>query len=397
VTDYEIRQVSGEEMLDVLHPLMNYAFSSSPPFPDRDSWSERAGHRQGITCFAAFDGATPAACAQSTAMVQNVRGALLGMGAVWGVTTHPSARRRGLCRKLLTRLLAAMHDAGEAVSGLYPFRESFYERLGWVTFPQLRKATFSPLALAPLLGQEVDGQVELALIGDALDDYRVVVEQVQRSTHGMALVRDVSPATSFRDRAWVAVARAAGAPVGALVYTLKGEHVADFTLHAQRFCTVSSQARYLLLQWIAHHIDQASSVEVTLAPHELPETWFSDLKPVVETTHVGPMGRVVDVAGLSGMEVGAGSVTVHVRDALCPWNEGVWRFEGQGGRLVVTSLPQTSTVDGEVAIQAVSAMVYGTHDPADFPFRGWAPASAGLQSSIASLFPRKLPHMHEMF
>jgi len=34
---------------------------------------------------------------------------------------------------------------------LYPFRESFYERLGYVTFPQPRTARFSPQALLPLL------------------------------------------------------------------------------------------------------------------------------------------------------------------------------------------------------------------------------------------------------
>jgi predicted acetyltransferase len=397
VAEIEIRQVAGEAMLDALHPLTNYAFHSTPPLPEREGWDEQMRHRQGITCFAAFDGEMPVACAQSTAMTQNVRGAILGMGAVWGVVTHPSVRRRGLCRQLLTRLLEAMRASGESMSGLYPFRESFYERFGWITFPQLRKAIFSPLALAPLLGQEFEGHVELALIGDALDDYRAVVEQVQRSTHGMALVRDVLPAAAWEDRAWVAVARVAGAPVGALVYKLQGERVADFTMQVWRFCSVSSQARYLLLQWIAQHIDQASSVELTLAPHDRPEAWLADLKPRVETTHVAPMGRVVDLAGLSGMAVGSGSVTVRVRDALCPWNEGVWRFEGRDGRLAVTPLHESSAVDGEVAIQAVSAMVYGTHDPADYPFRGWAPASTGLLSSIASLFPRKLPHMHETF
>jgi predicted acetyltransferase len=53
-------------------------------------------------------------------MTQNVRGALLGMSGVWGVSTHPSARRQGYSRQLMARLLEAMRDAGQALSGLYP-------------------------------------------------------------------------------------------------------------------------------------------------------------------------------------------------------------------------------------------------------------------------------------
>ena len=141
----EIRQVTGEEMLAAMYPLTNYAFHSSPPLPNQEEWNEIVRQRQGVTCCAAFDGDTPVGCAESTAMTQNVRDALLGMGGVWGVATHPRARRRGICRQVLSRLLASMRDSGQVLSGLYPFRESFYERLGYVSFPQLRKATFSPL------------------------------------------------------------------------------------------------------------------------------------------------------------------------------------------------------------------------------------------------------------
>ncbi len=397
MTSYEIRQVAGQAMLDALYPLTNYAFTSTPPLPARDAWYERVGQRRGVTCFAAYDGAVPVACAQSTAMTQNVRGALLGMGAVWGVTTHPAARRRGLCRQLLARLVVSMRESGEVVAGLYPFRESFYERFGWVTFPQLRRATFSPTALAPLLEQEIEGEIELLPIGDALSDYRVVLERVQQATHGMALVRDAPLPASVGESAWVALARDEGTPIGALVYRLTGERVADFTMQVWHLCCASSQARYLLLQWIARHIDQASSVELRSAPSDRPETWLSDLKPHIETTHIAPMGRVVDVAGLSGIAVGPGCVTVHVRDALCPWNEGVWRFEGRGGRLVVAPLPEASATDGELTIRAVSALVYGTHDPADFPFRGWVSGPAPLLKALDAMFPRALPFMYEMY
>jgi predicted acetyltransferase len=393
----DIRQVAGEEMLAAMYPLTNYAFRSSPPLPDREEWFGLVRSREGVTCFAAFDGDAPMACAESTAMTQNVRGVLLGMGGIWGVATHPVARRRGLCRQLLSRLLGTMRESGEVVSGLYPFRESFYERLGWVTFPQLRKATFSPTALASLLRQEIDGEVEIMLIGDGLDIYREVTGRLQRSTHGMARIIASTMPPSRRDTSWLAVARVQGTPAGVLVYDLKGEHVADFSMRVSRFYVTSSQARYVLLQWIARHIDQATSVELMLAPTERPETWLSDLKPHVETTHVAPMARVVDVAGLQGLRIGPGSFTLRVSDPLCPWNEGVWRFESVFGALRVGPADAGDVVDAELSIQALTALVYGTHDPEDFPFRGWASAPAPFLASMGAMFPRLVPHMHEMF
>lgn len=397
MTRFEIRQVSGGEMLDALHPLTSYAFHASPPFPEREQWDARVGVRPDVTCFVAYDGKTPVACVESTAMTQNVRGAVLGMGGVWGVVTHPSARRQGLCRRLLTELLASMRATGKGLSGLYPFRESFYERLGYVTFPQLRKAVFSPLALASLMDREVGGDVRLMLLGESVPIYRALTEKLQRVTHGMALVDTLVVSPSCRDRAWVAVAVVDGEPEGALLYSLEGDEVANFTMVASRWLALSSRARYLLLQWIARHIDQATRVELTLAPTERPETWWSDMKPQLKTTHVAPMGRVVDLAELQGLRAGPGAFTVRVSDPLCPWNEGVWRFESDGDELHVVTAGDTHALDGELSIQAISALVYGVHDPADFPFRGWGTVSPALLARLRSMFSPMLPHMHEQF
>jgi len=133
---------------------------------------------------------------------------------------------------------------------------------------------------------------------------------------------------------------------------------------------------------------------VWLSPLELPETWLADMNVTVETAHFTPMGRVVDLAQMEGMRTGPGRFSARVQDPLCPWNEGVWRFETADGRLQVHPAQEA---DCALSIQGVSALVYGAHDPVDFGLRGWGEPSPEVQAVMRAIFPPMLPHLHEMF
>jgi len=389
VPETTIRQVEGEALVDALYPLTRYAFHASPPMGDEEAWKAWMRRLQGVTGFVLFEdgsarGASGAssgavACCASTAMIQNVRDGLFGMGGIWGVATHPAARRKGYCRRLMARQLAAMREAGRAFSGLYPFRESFYERLGYVSLPQSRRAIFAPIALAPLLQANLGGEVEMMLFGDGFDIYGAYLRRMQQHTHGMAIIAATEMFSTRSNHLWLAVARVGGEVVGIMLYDLRGEREGEFNLRAERFYYRTSQGRYLLLQWIARHIDQANRAELMLAPGELPETWLPDMNVAVETGSLAPMGRVVDVAAIGGMHTGAGRFSARISDPLCPWNEAVWRFEAADGLLQVAPAQES---EFDLSIQGLSALVYGSYDPADLPIRGWGAPPASAQERL---------------
>jgi predicted acetyltransferase len=384
-----------EEMLEAMFPLTSYAFHPSPPFRDKEEWQEVIRQREGVTYFALFEGDAAVATVASTTMTQQVRGKIYKAGGVWGVVTHPAARRKGYCRRLMADLLASEREAGRPLSCLYPFRESFYEWLGYVTFSTPRTAKFKPSALAPLLKHDLSGEIELALIGDGYDTYRDYIYRLQQRTHGMGIFDHGNKAQAQKqNRSWLALAKVEGELAGVLLYELKGEEVTKFTLHAHRFYYDTSQAKYLLLQWIARHVDQASEVEIWLPPYEQPETWLADLQVSTESQARAPMGRVVDIAGLGGMHTGPGRFSAQVSDPLCPWNEGVWQFETLDGQLQVGPASQA---DCDLTSQALTALMYGTHDPGDFPFRGWGNPSPAVQATMRTVFPPLTPYLHEYF
>jgi len=396
MTNTTIRELRGDEMLEAMYGLNAYAFRESPPLADRAEWQEVITHREGFVYYALLEGDIPVAGAASGAMTQQVRGALFGVGGIWAVATHPAARRKGYSRAILTRLLAAVRDAGQPLSCLYPFRESFYERLGYVTFPLPRTARLTPLSLLPLLKQDLGGQVDRVLIAEGFDIYRDYLLAMQQRTHGMAIFDHPDRFSIQRNKLWLALARVGGQVVGVMLYDLKGHDVTEFTLRAFRFYYDTAQGKYLLLQWIARHADQASQVELSLAPCELPETWLADIKVTTASDNRAPMGRVVDVAGLGGMHTGPGRFTARIADLLCPWNEKSWQFDTVDGLLRVGPAG-ASAASCDLSIQGLSALVYGAHDPGDFALRGWGNPTPELQAAMRAVFPPMVPHIHERF
>jgi hypothetical protein len=217
---------------------------------------------------------------------------------------------------------------------------------------------------------------------------------MQQRTHGMAIFDFVDQASLQRSRYWLAQAKVDGETVGLMQYYLTGERETEFTLRAGRFYYRTSQGKYLLLQWIARHIDQANRAELWLPAFEQPETWLSDIDISLDRPPHTPMGRVVDLAQINGMRTGPGRLAVRVHDSLCPWNEETWRLESANGRLQVRS---GGVADCELSIQGISALVYGAHDPGDFPVRGWGHPSPEVLATMRAMFPPRLAYLHEWF
>src|SRR5699024_1400837 len=125
-TSHDIRLVSADNL--AWRELGIYAFEPSP----RDITDEERKYAKSAAesrIFMSYADETPLAQVIVHPMTMNVRGQVLPMGGVSAVATMPAGRRGGRIRELLTRSYAQMRDDGQPVSALYPFKESFYERM----------------------------------------------------------------------------------------------------------------------------------------------------------------------------------------------------------------------------------------------------------------------------
>ena len=394
-SEIEIRIVEPEEFaaLGVSH----YAFSKSPSKPDPEwarKWLKYSTHSQGLAVFE--DGKPQTSCAVHT-MTENVRGKVFPMGGIGGVATFPQSRRKGHVRKMMARSFELMHEQGMAVSTLYPFRDSFYERLGYAEFAKNRFATLRPEHLAPLLRTSLPGEVEQLGVEECFDEWWGFLESLQPERHGFALFNR-SHTVEWRDENefWVAMVREDGIATGAMSFRITGHTEA---LVADTFYYTTPAARYQLMAWIARHVDQVSEAVIELGPEEYPELWHRDLAVQSSTEYrnswPAPMGRVVTVAELGGIAVGSDvSIAVTVMDDRCPWNNGVWTLGGEGGRLVVRQGGDSAC---HLTIQGLSALVWSGIDPAIFTYRGWGDPDAAAQVTLRAMFPPAFPQLNEKF
>jgi predicted acetyltransferase len=83
------------------------------------------------TLFVGYDGARAAAACQIHPLRQWIGGEVLRVAGIGTVAVSPTHRRRGLGAELVTAALRAAVARGDIASSLYPFRVSFYRRLGY--------------------------------------------------------------------------------------------------------------------------------------------------------------------------------------------------------------------------------------------------------------------------
>ncbi len=392
----KIKELRGDE-IDPIFEMTLYALYSSPG--NIEQLTSKKPYFKEDLVLVAYEDDKPVSGLMCKPIPQNVRGSIIPMCGIAEVVTNPEARRKGYATKLMDLSFKKMKEQNQVFSTLYPFKESFYERLGYITFPQIRTAIFSPNALVGLLKSDLGGTVERISIKDGLDIYLNFIKKIQTKIHGMGIKHDAEQ-VRLKDESpyWLAVAKNDDDEViGIMTYRITGFWK---ELKARHFYYENSLGKYLLLQWIAHHADQVREIHLPILPEEFPETWYNDTfwgekgKIVSREWVPSCMGRVVIINELSGLDVGSGKISIKITDEQCEWNNAIFNFESKEGKLLVST---ASEFDCELSIQGLSAIIYGCYNLDDFEIKGWGKLSEEAKIKIKKFFPPVFPYLHADF
>jgi predicted acetyltransferase len=339
---------------------------------------------------------------------QNIRGEWKLMGGIGDVASAPEARRRGQIRTLLGQVMESMQKDGMATSTLWPFKNPFYARFGYVTLPPNRRLEADPFMFSRWTLPR-GYRVERLAFSPGIKQYSKVHEKAVQLIHG-GVRRD--------DRRWQELEIANKDEI-AIVYGPTGEPEAGMWYKTQGYGEIwtpdkpgtmsiieaywlNRNARAALFNYIYLHTDQLVVVRIPLSPRDEDYyLWvenFTKKTVLVRSTHT-PMARIIDVEKcLHDLPASQkGRMAVKVRDAQCSWNSQAFQIECDGRVLAATQAGNTSTRT-ELSIEGLTALCYGSLDPNDLVEYGWL--KLGSEDHIhllRSWFPKQLPHLTEDF
>ena len=391
----EIKELKGEQ----IGPAIDLAFYAFFPTPgDVDKIKEKIQYFTEDTSYVLFEDDKPVSALVCKPIYQNVRGVIKPMCGIQNVATNPEARRKGYAKQLMFEAFEHMKNQNLVFSTLYPFKEAFYEKMGYVSFPQIRTAEFAPSSLEPLLSKNISGNVERMQISEGYEIYKNFLHEMREKIHGMGVKADTE-LKRVKDEAqyWLAVAKDNEEVLGILTYKITGFWK---EIKVRDFYYKNSQGKYLLLKWFASHSDQIKEVHLPIRPDEFPETWVYDTlwgaKGKIKSRDwvPSPMGRVVIIEQMSGLKVGSGKISIKIKDEYCKWNNRSFLFESKNGILQVE---KSNDYECELSIQGLSAIVYGCYNLEDFQYKEWGILSQDVKSKINQLFPPAYPYLHADF
>ena len=347
-----------------------------------------------------------------TAFVRGTRVPVIGIGSV---AVSPEHRRRGVGEALLKAALREMRQRGDAFSVLYPFRGSFYRKLGYGVIEVAQQFAFAPTLLPSSDGAR---RVRRLMLPDR-PSVEALYERMASAGH-FALARRPE---WWAQRLWtftgdwvVYEGRRRGQIEGYLYYEVDTDAGPfKLSLTVREFVAATPEAHRALVGHLASLSDQVAEVHAILPGDN---GWSAllrtsqNLRPGLEMSVYSDTGNLVnglmlrlnDVkAGLEALPVSSharGEIALEVDDAVLPPNSRAWRVRASDGRLKVTA--ETSRAGRSrlprlrVQPDALATLVGGALSPVRAAEMGLVDSTGGAAEVIDRWFRNRPAYLYPL-
>jgi predicted acetyltransferase len=329
-----------------------------------------------------------AAC-QLHRLHQWVAGAAIPVMGLATVTIAPTHRRRGIAADLVASGLDAARRRGELASALYPFRASFYRKLGYGMAGEVAQFHAPPSAFP---ASEERSRVEMADTTAAHAELRELYRRwgVTQTGQMARSERVWEHLLATPDRAAAIYRAESGAAEGYALVTYRTDlPPAERFLEVEEIAWLDPAARRGLLAWLGSLGDQWRQVVIRALPAQRLEEALEEprLPPGGEpgwglwypsaTLLRGPMFRLLDLQGaweVRGIATeSALTLALDVQDPQLNANAGEWIVRLEGGRAFAGRVGERAGADLTLRldIETLSRLFIGAISPS-------AAARAGL-------------------
>jgi predicted acetyltransferase len=300
----------------------------------------------------------------------------LTCGGVAAVATLPEARGQGAARRLMVGVLEAGHAAGQAVSLLYPYRQSYYSRFGYATCGW-RWQVKCPAHRLPAVRSSLP--VREVAAGDVANLNPVYDAFVRRRSGGMAR----SP-EEWQNRLGQRSPHiyAVGEPAQGYLWCNLAGFWEEVEVGEMAW---STHRGYEALLGLVRDLAENQRTAAWCEPPDSPYLSQYLDEGATLSVHRPTMARIVSAADAlrSLRPEGSGEFTMAIDDPLLAGNRGPWRVAWSGGSTTVEPAAQGSV---QIGVPELSQAVMGSPSFAESWARGLVRADADVAESASRFF-----------
>jgi len=321
---------------------------------------------------------------------------------VYGITmvgSKPEFRNRGIIRELMIKIFKDMNENNIPISVLYPFKHSFYERLG---YKQVDESIFYEFKISDILYKETD--YSMKEVGRINDDIRSVYDRVILNFDYITKRPEFLWSYLYKDN-YKFICYHRNQPVGyAIIKFTKTDpwlKHPDKTIFILETFWLDHIAKQTIFNFLWSHRDQRKYIAVALPKSE---NIIDLLKiPRIKTRYIGDLSqlRIIDVkAVLENIKYPLQDFTIRFQifDDLCPWNNGFFTLRSEDKDITITfSESLEMSVDVKIDIKYFAQLLAGFRTVKDLSDFGFIFVDNEKIEILQNLFPLTNNYLHDFF
>ncbi len=310
---------------------------------------------------------------------QSIRGVVKEMGGIGGVWTYPEYRNQGYVKELLDFAFKEMKANGQGLSMLIPFKQSFYQKFGYVT------ANSNLEVRVPLDGIISNFKDDLSTWEyERINASKTQSEFIEfilstNQNHGMVIPCYWERSQwheATKDKFCILVKRDE-IIVAAGIYRIDSRNT-ERKIFLDHYFYTDITSRLRLFSFLAKHRDQINYLYLESPFGTNFQQWFGDVVSGYEININTPpyMVRIIDlVTAIDNLPIPKyrledGLINIQVDDSFCAWNSHIFTLESQDHILKIRQNPHVKP-DLKFTIQGISALVYGTLSLTEMEYKNW--------------------------
>ena len=323
------------------------------------------------------------------------------MSGIANVATKPEYRNRGIIRDIMTKMFKNMYDNNVPISVLYPFKLSFYEMLGYKLVDEGINYHFK---ISDIIYKETD--YNMREVDEINDNIREVYDKAILNFDYIAKRPVIDYWRGYDKENYKFICYNGNQPLGyiLIVFLKRNEHWVEHperTILIREVFWLDHKAKQTIFNFLWSHRDQR---EYVLGWFPVNENIIDLLRtPRIEFRRIGENSllRIIDVKTvLENLEYPSSdfSISIHIDDEFCPWNNGLFTLtsNGKGIKVEFNELSEESA-DIEIDIGYFAQLVAGFRTVRDLLEFGFISVSHEKLELLEKLFPKTNNYLHNFF